>query len=305
MTKHVALFFLSILLVFLLHCITTLAQPAAAPVQPANAPVQPAKAPAQPAKASAQPAKAPVQPAKAPAQSAKAPTQSAEVPPVLKGPPDITKILGKAGGFSVFIRLLKSTGVSDQIYGQLNNSNNGFTIFAPTDAAFSNLKPGTINSLSDLQKTQLLQFHILNSVVTLSNFQTLSNPVPTEAGDTSTGEFPLTVITAGNQVNISTGLVNTTLGGTVYSDNQLEIYQVEKVLLPVDIFDPKAKAKAKSPAEAPTLSKPKNTNNDDADTPSVAAKVDESSAISLNKDRVLVSIGVVVVAFIVTKGLES
>uniref|UniRef100_A0A2N9HWR9 FAS1 domain-containing protein n=1 Tax=Fagus sylvatica TaxID=28930 RepID=A0A2N9HWR9_FAGSY len=206
----------------------------------------------QPAKAPAQPAKAPVQPAKAPAQSAKAPTQSAEVPPVLKGPPDITKILGKAGGFSVFIRLLKSTGVSDQIYGQLNNSNNGFTIFAPTDAAFSNLKPGTINSLSDLQKTQLLQFHILNSVVTLSNFQTLSNPVPTEAGDTSAG-----------------------------------------------------KAKTKSPAEAPTLSKPKNTNNDDADTPSVAAKVDESSAISLNKDRVLVSIGVVVVAFIVTKGLES
>uniref|UniRef100_A0A2N9HVN2 FAS1 domain-containing protein n=1 Tax=Fagus sylvatica TaxID=28930 RepID=A0A2N9HVN2_FAGSY len=158
-------------------------------------------------------------------------SQSAEVPPVLKGPPDITKILGKAGGFSVFIRLLKSTGVSDQIYGQLNNSNNGFTIFAPTDAAFSNLKPGTINSLSDLQKTQLLQFHILNTVVTLSNFQTLSNPVPTEAGDTSA----------------------------------------------VDIFDPKAKAKAKSPAEAPTLSKP--TNKNDADTPSVATKVDESGAV--------------------------
>ena len=288
MTKQ-ALFSLSILLLILFHCITTLAQPAAAPTQPANAPVQPAKAP--------------VQPAKAPAQSAKAPTQSAEVPPVLKGPPDITKILGKAGGFSVFIRLLKSTGVSDQIYGQLNNSNNGFTIFAPTDAAFSNLKPGTINSLSDLQKTQLLQFHILNTVVTLSNFQTLSNPVPTEAGDTSAGEFPLTVITAGNQVNISTGLVNTTLGGTVYSDNQLEIYQVEKVLLPVDIFDPKAKAKAKSPAEAPTLSKP--TNKNDADTPSVATKVDESGAVSLGWHGILVSIGVVVVAFIITEGLES
>ena len=295
MTKHVALFSLSILLSFLFHCITTLAQPAAAPAQPANAPVQPANAPVQPANAPAQPANAPVQPAKAPAQSAK-------VPPALKGPPDITKILGKAGGFSVFIRLLKSTGVSDQIYGQLNNSNNGFTIFAPTDAAFSNLKPGTINSLSDLEKTQLLQFHILNTAVTLSNFQTLSNPVPTEAGDTSAGEFPLSVITAGNQVNMSTGLVNTTLGGTVYSDNQLEIYQVDKVLLPVDLFDPKAKAKAKakSPAEAPTLSKP-----NDADTPSVAAKVDESSAVSLDKHGVLVSIGVVVVAFIATKGLES
>ena len=283
---------LSILLIFLFHCITTLGQSAAAPAQPANAPVQPATPPV-------------VQPAKAPA-----PVQSAKVPPTQKGVPDVTKILGKAGGFSVFIRLLKSTGVSDQLYGQLNNSNNGFTIFAPTDAAFSSLKAGTINSLSDLQKTQLVQFHILNTVVTLSNFQTLSNPVPTEAGDTSAGEFPLTVTTAGNQVNISSVLVNTTLGGTVYSDSQLDIYQVDQVLLPLDIFNPKPKHKA--PASAPTLSKPKSLNNGadadadaDADTPSVAAKVDESGALGLKRhgNGILMSIGAALVAFIVTKGL--
>uniref|UniRef100_A0A2N9I6S9 FAS1 domain-containing protein n=1 Tax=Fagus sylvatica TaxID=28930 RepID=A0A2N9I6S9_FAGSY len=296
MTKQV-FFTFSILLV---HCITTLAQPTAAPTQPAKPPVQPAKAPVQPAKP-------PVQPAKAPA-----PAQSAKVPPVKKGgPPDVTKILGKAGGFSVFIRLLKSTGISDQIYGQLNNSNNGFTIFAPTDTAFSNLKPGTINSLSDLQKTQLIQFHILNTVVTISNFQTLSNPVPTEAGDTGAGEFPLSLTTAGNQVNISTGLVNTTLGETVYSDNQLDIYQVDSVLLPQDIFDPKAKAKAKAKAkgkakaeapaeaEAPTLSKPpksNNTNSDDAaDTPTVAAKEDNSGAVGVSLSSMLGIFGVVVV----------
>nr|XP_023919546.1 fasciclin-like arabinogalactan protein 12 [Quercus suber] len=294
MTKQV-LFSLSILLVFLLHCITTLGQPAAAPVQPANAPVQPANAPVQPATPPV------IQPAKAPA-----PVQSAKVPPTKKGVPDVTKILGKAGAFSVFIRLLKSTGVSDQLYGQLNNSKNGFTIFAPTDAAFSSLKAGTINSLSDLQKTQLVQFHILNTVVTLSNFQTLSNPVPTEAGDA--GEFPLTVTTAGNQVNISSVLVNTTLGGTVYSDNQLDIYQVDQVLLPLDIFNPKPKVKA--PASAPTLSKPKSLDSGadadaDADTPSVAAKVDASGALSLKRhgNGILMSIGVAFVAFIVTRGL--
>ncbi|KAM4083719.1 hypothetical protein ACB094_08G077300 [Castanea mollissima] len=289
MTKQQALFSLSILLVFLLHCITTLGQPAAAPAQP---PVQPANAPVQPATPPV------VQPAKAPA-----PVQSAKVPPTQKGVPDVTKILAKAGGFSVFIRLLKSTGVSDQLYGQLNNSNNGFTIFAPTDAAFSSLKAGTINSLSDLQKTQLVQFHILNTVVTLSNFQTLSNPVPTEAGDTTAGEFPLTVITAGNQVNISTGLVNTTLGGTVYSDNQLDIYQVEKVLLPLDIFNPKPKHKA--PASAPTSSTPKTKDNDDGDSQSVLTEVDESGAVSLSRHGILVSIEVILVAFILTKGLHG
>ncbi|KAK7830136.1 fasciclin-like arabinogalactan protein 11 [Quercus suber] len=81
-------------------------------------------------------------------------------------------------------------------------------------------------------------------------------------------------MTAGNQVNISTGLVNTTLGGTVYSDNQLDIYQVEKVLLPLDIFNPKPKRKA--PAPAPTLSTPKTKDNDD-ESQSDATKVNESS----------------------------
>jgi uncharacterized surface protein with fasciclin (FAS1) repeats len=284
MTKQ-AVSSLSILLVFLFHCITSSAQPAAAPAQPAKAP--------------AQPANPPTQPANPPVQSAKAPAQPAQVP-VQTGPTDVTKILEKAHGYSVFVRLLKSTGVSKQLYGQLNNSNNGFTIFAPIDSAFSNLKPGTINSLSDLQKTQLIQFHILNTVVTLSNFQTLSNPVPTEAGDTSAGEFPLNITTAGNQVNISTGLVNATLGSTVYSDDQLVIYQVSKVLLPLDIFNPKPKKVAAAPT--PTPSKPKTTKEDAPVSPSGAAKVDEAAAVSLSRHGMLEFIGVAMVAFFVIKG---
>ncbi|XP_059429188.1 fasciclin-like arabinogalactan protein 12 [Corylus avellana] len=287
---------LSILLVFLFHCITTSAQPAAAPTKPADTPAPPANPPAQPASPPAQPALPPVQPA----AKAPAPAQPALVP-VQTGATDVTKILGKAHGYSVFVRLLKSTGVAKQLYGQLNNSNNGFTIFAPTDSAFSNLKAGTINSLSDLQKTQLLQFHILNTVVTLSNFQTLSNPVPTEAGDA--GAFPMNITTAGNQVNISTGLVNATLGNTVYSDDQLVIYQVTKVLLPLDIFNPKPKkvTAALAPVVAPTSSKPKPTKEDAPVTPSAAAKVDAAAAVSLSRHGMLESIGVAVVAFFVIK----
>ncbi|XP_059431058.1 fasciclin-like arabinogalactan protein 12 [Corylus avellana] len=274
---------LSILLVFLFHCITTSAQPAAAPAKPADAPAQ-------------LPANPPVQPAKAPAQPANAPAQSALIP-VQKGPTDVTKILKKAGGYSVFIRLLKSTGVAGQLFGELNDTNIGFTIFAPTDSAFSDLKGGTLNSLSDLQKTQLIQFHILNTIVTLSNFQTLSNPVPTEAGDVGENGFPLNITTAGNQVNISTGLVNTTVGGTVYSDDQLAIYQVSKVLLPVNIFSPKPKV-----AAAPS-SKPKTDKDADAaESPSGASKVDEAAAVRLCRHEMLASIGVAVVAFFVMKG---
>ncbi|KAF5447163.1 hypothetical protein F2P56_032733 [Juglans regia] len=291
MTKQ-ALSLLSILLIFLFHSITTLAQPAAVPSPPVVAPAQPTTPPTAPAKPPAPAATPPTQPANAPVQSAQVPIQ--------KGPTDIIKILTKAHGYSVFIRLLKSTGVAGQLFGQLNNSNIGFTIFAPVDSAFSNLKAGTINSLSDLQKTELIQFHILNTVVALSNFQTLSNPVPTEAGDTSDGEFPLNVTTAGNQVNISTGLVNTTLGGTIYLDNQLAIYQVDKVLLPLDIFSPKPKV-----AAAPTLSKPDATTtatNSPSGDVAVAAKVDASGAMRLGINGMLLSIGVAVATFFARKG---
>ncbi|KAJ6316310.1 hypothetical protein OIU78_019570 [Salix suchowensis] len=39
----------------------------------------------------------------------------------------------------------------------------------------------------------------------MSNFQTVSNPLRTQAGNSADGEFPLNVTTSGNQVNITTG----------------------------------------------------------------------------------------------------
>ncbi|XP_040992999.1 fasciclin-like arabinogalactan protein 11 [Juglans microcarpa x Juglans regia] len=150
--------------------------------------------------------------------------------------PDITKILEKPGRFTILLRLLKSTGIVSQLNGELQKSNTGFTLFAPPDKAFSDLRSGSINSLSDLQKVQLIQFHILATYVTMPNFQTLGNPVPTQAGDTSAGAFPLNVISSGNKVQISTGVVNATVGSVVYSDNDLVVYQVDKVLLPLAIF---------------------------------------------------------------------
>ncbi|KAG6631722.1 fasciclin-like arabinogalactan protein 12 [Carya illinoinensis] len=312
MTKR-GVFSLSILLVFLFCVINTLAQPTAAPVQSTAPPTPPANAPAKPAKPPTSAAKPPASLAKPPIQSAKAPAQSVQIP-VQKGSIDVTKILAKARGYTVFIRLLKSTGLAAQLYGQLNNSNNGFTVFAPTDTAFANLKPGTINSLSDLQKTQLIQYHILNSVIGLSNFQTLSNPVPTEAGDTSAGQFPLNVTTAGNQVNISTGLVNTTMGGTIYLDNKLAIYRVDSVLLPLDIFSPTPK---KAAAPKPALSD-SNTSTTAAESPSGggtaaaaadssttgtdAAKANASGAASLSTNKMLLPIGIAMVAFFARKG---
>nr|XP_023919548.1 fasciclin-like arabinogalactan protein 12 [Quercus suber] len=249
-----ALFFLSLLLVFLFHCTTTLGQPAQAPTLPAVA--SPANAPAPP------------------------------------GPPDVIKILQKVGGFTILIRLLKSTGVADQLKGQLNDSSIRFTLFAPNDNSFSNLKAGTLNSLSNEEKVRLIQFHILPTYYTLENFQTVSNPVRTQAGDNKPGDYPLNVTSVGSQVNISTGLVNASVSGTLYSNFQLAIYQVDKVLLPLDLFVPKPPSPA--PAPAPTKPKAKKTTAAASPKTSTTSTAVDSGAVSIAKHGVLVSIGVAI-----------
>ncbi|XP_010483697.1 PREDICTED: fasciclin-like arabinogalactan protein 12 [Camelina sativa] len=178
--------------------------------------------------------------------------------PAPAGPTNVTKILEKAGQFTVFIRLLKSTGVANQLLGQLNNSDNGITIFAPSDSSFSSLKAGTLNSLNDEQQVELIQFHVIPSYVSSSNFQTISNPLRTQAGDSAEGHFPLNITTSGNTVNITTGVTNTTISGNVYSDGQLAVYQVDKVLLPQQVFDPRPPA----PAPAPSVTKSKKKKED-------------------------------------------
>ncbi|CAA2933863.1 Hypothetical predicted protein [Olea europaea subsp. europaea] len=184
--------------------------------------------------------------------------QSPAQAPAPAGPTNITKILEKAGQFTSFIRLLSITEVGDQINTQLNNSNQGLTVFAPADNAFSSLKSGTLNSLSDQQKVALVQFHVLPTFLSMSQFQTASNPLRTQAGNSDSGQFPLNVTTSGNQVNVSTGVDDATVANTIYTDNQLAVYQVDKVLLPLSIFGspapvpaPSALAKKSPAADAP------------------------------------------------------
>ncbi|KAK2380329.1 fasciclin arabinogalactan protein [Trifolium repens] len=182
-------------------------------------------------------------------------------------PDDITRILVKAKTFSVLIRLLKSTEIMSSINSQLITAKNGgLTILAPDDSAFSSLKAGFLNSLDENKKIELLQFHILPQYVSSSNFDSLSNPVQTVAGKDPT-RLPLNVNALGNNVSISTGVVNASIVGIVYSDNKLAIYRLDKVLLPLDFFKSKAPALAPSiaaSAKAPKAAK-ENSSSDDKD----------------------------------------
>ncbi|KAL9296732.1 hypothetical protein ACSQ67_022628 [Phaseolus vulgaris] len=255
MRKQCVLSFSLALLLSFLNSTTTLAQlsPASAPLKPVQpTPTPPAEAPKQP-----------LVPSLPQSPSDSTPDTAAV---------DIVGILRQAKSFNILIRLMKTTQLINQLNAQLlTTKSGGITILAPDDSSFSELKAGFLNSLSDGQKLELLQFHVLSDYVSSSNFDTLTNPVRTLAG-AKPGKVELNVISYGGSVNISTGEVNTTITGIVYTDKHLAIYKVGKVLLPLDFF-----TVAKSPAKAPSLAPQPST---DATKAPKADKDDSSSSDS-------------------------
>ncbi|XP_015899846.3 fasciclin-like arabinogalactan protein 11 [Ziziphus jujuba] len=204
-------------------------------------------------------AKTPVADSPAVAPSAPVPPKTKSTPaptvppkstvPESSGPPNIITILQKAGSqFTTFIKLLRSTLVANQINTQLAGRTQGLTVFAPTDSAFSALGSGALNALSSEQQLHLIQYHVLPAVYTLSQFETITNPVHTQAGNSENGQYPLNITSTGSTVNITTGVVNATVTNTVYTDDQFSVYQVDKVLLPLDIFGRKSTPVAPAPA---------------------------------------------------------
>ncbi|KAL5581249.1 hypothetical protein UlMin_013691 [Ulmus minor] len=254
--------------------------------------LSPAQAPSKPTLPSQSPAQSPDQPlVQAPPGKARRKSE----------PTNVTEILDKAGGFSIFIRLLGNTQVITQIENDLN-ATNPLTILAPTNGGFSELKAGTLNTLTNEQKVQLVEFHILPTFITLQNFQTLDNHVRTQASNTK--DYPLNIITDNNSVNISTSVVNTTISGTV--------------LLPLAIFAPKKISPTLAPAPAPLKPKKESSTSSSSSssssspssskpasskpsstslsTPSssVDAVVDESDGVKPTVNGMVLSFGVIV-----------
>ncbi|XVF44304.1 hypothetical protein PTKIN_Ptkin02bG0109800 [Pterospermum kingtungense] len=166
--------------------------------------------------------------------------------PALPGPLNFTGILDKNGQYTNFLRLLSQTQVGSQIQNQLNGTTEGFTVFAPTDNAFNNLKAGTINSLDEQQKVQLVLYHVLPKYYSLNDLQFVSNPVRTQASGQDGHLFGLNFIGQNNQVNVSTGVVETQINNALTQHKPLAVYQADKVLLPAEFFE------AQSPAAAPS-----------------------------------------------------
>lgn len=172
--------------------------------------------------------------------------------PAPTGPINITAILEKTGQFKTFIKFLNTSQAGNQINIQVNNSHDGMTVFAPTDNAFDNLPAGTLNDLNDQQQIQLVLYHICPKYYSLSDLQTVSNPVRTQASGQDNKVFGLYFKGGqGSQVNVSTGVVDVPIYNAVRKDSPLAVYQVDKVLIPKEFSE------AKAPAGSPPSDTPK------------------------------------------------
>lgn len=164
---------------------------------------------------------------------------------------NLTALLSLAGPFKTFLSLLEASNLLTVLQAQANNTQQGITIFAPSDTAFSSLPKKLLANLTADEKKELLLAHCISQFYTLTDFQDFNNPANTMATGSNGGKYNLNITGDGGAagaVTVSSGYVTTPIISTVHVTDPLALYTVGKVLLPEDIFG----LPSPSPAPAPS-----------------------------------------------------
>lgn len=221
-----------------------------------------------------------------------APTPAPAPAPALA---NLTQLLSVAGPFSTLLSLLEASELITTLQSQANDTEQGLTIFAPSDPAFSSLSKKTMANLTAEQKKSLLLAHCIPKFYTLADFQNYSNPANTMATGNNGGKYNLNITSKNGAVSVSSGYVNTPIASAVYSARPLALYTVGKVLLPEDIFGLPSPSPAPAPspvsvpAPAPESSSPKGSNSSlPASTPAAGPSVSAASFLSAQQSIYLI-----------------
>lgn len=90
---------------------------------------------------------------------------------------NILEEIESANGFNTFVDLLNEAELDSLI------ANSGpYTVFAPTDDAFSELPEGMLESFSEEELNDILSYHIINGIINLNNFRA-SETLPSRQGE--------------------------------------------------------------------------------------------------------------------------
>jgi len=131
--------------------------------------------------------------------------------------PDIVDTAINAGSFNTLVAAVTAAGLADTLKGP-----GPFTVFAPTDEAFSKLPSGTVESLLQdiLQLRKILEYHVVSGKVMAADV------VKLKSADTVEGS-PVK-IDASNGVKVNNAMVVTP---DVEAENGV-IHVIDTVLIP-------------------------------------------------------------------------
>ena len=94
---------------------------------------------------------------------------------------DILDTLGMDPAMSTLSRILEETGLADQLRGA-----GPYTLFAPNDAAFADLPPGTVDALllpdNQARLIQILSYHVVSGKLSSGDVAGRSSPLDTLEG---------------------------------------------------------------------------------------------------------------------------
>ena len=145
--------------------------------------------------------------------------QPGEAQVVAKKTSTIIDIASSNGSFNTLVAAIKAAGLVDVLSGD-----GPFTVFAPTDAAFEALPPGTVESLLKPENKELL--------VKILKYHVVAGDVPSTAikpGQVATVEGrPVDITVSGNTIKVNKATV---IQADVKATNGI-IHAVDQVILP-------------------------------------------------------------------------
>jgi uncharacterized surface protein with fasciclin (FAS1) repeats len=130
---------------------------------------------------------------------------------------DLVETASTSGTMKTFVAATKTAGMADKL-----KHSGPYTVFAPTDSAFSKLPPGTVDSLlKDRDKAaELIAYHVIPGTVTVSDVK--PGKVQTVQGGT------ITLTSDNGKVTVDNANV---IQSDLKADNGV-IHEIDAVVLP-------------------------------------------------------------------------
>ncbi|MFA7309665.1 MAG: fasciclin domain-containing protein [Candidatus Paceibacterota bacterium] len=138
--------------------------------------------------------------------------------PVTNSNSDVASIVAGLSGTSEFSALFKSTGVAATIVPQAGGK---YTIFVPTNGAFSQLPAGTISKMTSAEKKRLVQYHVVSGRAIDTNAQ-VAGQIQALSGDALNFSY------GANRIP----MVNSSIVIAQYNGSNGTVYLIDNVLLP-------------------------------------------------------------------------